>query len=309
MKRLLVIQGPTGVGKTDITLMLAEHYGCPILNADSRQLYRDMPIGTAAPTLEQQQRVKHYFVGMLGVEQEYNAGQYEREAVSLLEQLFQKHEVLILSGGSMMYVDAVCKGFDDLPDVKPEIRSEVQQRLHDEGLGALQEQLRLLDPAYYEQVDLRNPQRVCHALELCLQTGSAYSSLRIGRAKKRNFSIFKVGLTMPREQLYERINKRVEQMIDMGLAQEAHRLLQPYVGDILPNSLNTVGYKELMQVERGEWTLEFAVGQIKQNTRRYAKRQLTWLRHDEDIHWININDYESKNDIISAIVAMHDSMQ
>ncbi len=309
MKRLLVIQGPTGVGKTDITLMLAEHYGCPILNADSRQLYRDMPIGTAAPTLEQQQRVKHYFVGMLGVEQEYNAGQYEREAVSLLEQLFQKHEVLILSGGSMMYVDAVCKGFDDLPDVKPEIRSEVQQRLHDEGLGALQEQLRLLDPAYYEQVDLRNPQRVCHALELCLQTGSAYSSLRTGRAKKRNFSIFKVGLTMPREQLYERINKRVEQMIDMGLAQEAHRLLQPYVGDILPNSLNTVGYKELMQVERGEWTLEFAVGQIKQNTRRYAKRQLTWLRHDEDIHWININDYESKNDIISAIVAMHDSMQ
>lgn len=309
MKRLLVIQGPTGVGKTDITLMLAEHYGCPILNADSRQLYRDMPIGTAAPTLEQQQRVKHYFVGMLGVEQEYNAGQYEREAVSLLEQLFQKHEVLILSGGSMMYVDAVCKGFDDLPDVKPEIRSEVQQRLHDEGLGALQEQLRLLDPAYYEQVDLRNPQRVCHALELCLQTGSAYSSLRTGRAKKRNFSIFKVGLTMPREQLYERINKRVEQMIDMGLAQEAHRLLQPYVGDVLPNSLNTVGYKELMQVERGEWTLEFAVGQIKQNTRRYAKRQLTWLRHDEDIHWININDYESKNDIISAIVAMHDSMQ
>ncbi len=309
MKRLLVIQGPTGVGKTDITLMLAEHYGCPILNADSRQLYRDMPIGTAAPTLEQQQRVKHYFVGMLGVEQEYNAGQYEREAVSLLEQLFQKHEVLILSGGSMMYVDAVCKGFDDLPDVKPEIRSEVQQRLHDEGLGALQEQLRLLDPVYYEQVDLRNPQRVCHALELCLQTGSAYSSLRTGRAKKRNFSIFKVGLTMPREQLYERINKRVEQMIDMGLAQEAHRLLQPYVGDILPNSLNTVGYKELMQVERGEWTLEFAVGQIKQNTRRYAKRQLTWLRHDEDIHWININDYESKNDIISAIVAMHDSMQ
>lgn len=309
MKRLLVIQGPTGVGKTDITLMLAEHYGCPILNADSRQLYRDMPIGTAAPTLEQQQRVKHYFVGMLGVEQEYNAGQYEREAVSLLEQLFQKHEVLILSGGSMMYVDAVCKGFDDLPDVKPEIRSEVQQRLHDEGLGALQEQLRLLDPAYYEQVDLRNPQRVCHALELCLQTGSAYSSLRTGRAKKRNFSIFKVGITMPREQLYERINKRVEQMIDMGLAQEAHRLLQPYVGDILPNSLNTVGYKELMQVERGEWTLEFAVGQIKQNTRRYAKRQLTWLRHDEDIHWININDYESKNDIISAIVAMHDSMQ
>lgn len=309
MKRLLVIQGPTGVGKTDITLMLAEHYGCPILNADSRQLYRDMPIGTAAPTLEQQQRVKHYFVGMLGVEQEYNAGQYEREAVSLLEQLFQKHEVLILSGGSMMYVDAVCKGFDDLPDVKPEIRSEVQQRLHDEGLGALQEQLRLLDPAYYEQVDLRNPQRVCHALELCLQTGSAYSSLRTGRAKKRNFSIFKVGLTMPREQLYERINKRVEQMIDMGLAQEAHRLLQPYVGDVLPNSLNTVGYKELMQVERGEWTLEFAVDQIKQNTRRYAKRQLTWLRHDEDIHWININDYESKNDIISAIVAMHDSMQ
>lgn len=309
MKRLLVIQGPTGVGKTDITLMLAEHYGCPILNADSRQLYRDMPIGTAAPTLEQQQRVKHYFVGMLGVEQDYNAGQYEREAVSLLEQLFQKHEVLVLSGGSMMYVDAVCKGFDDLPDVKPEIRSEVQQRLHDEGLGALQEQLRLLDPAYYEQVDLRNPQRVCHALELCLQTGSAYSSLRTGRAKKRNFSIFKVGLTMPREQLYERINKRVEQMIDMGLAQEAHRLLQPYVGDVLPNSLNTVGYKELMQVERGEWTLEFAVGQIKQNTRRYAKRQLTWLRHDEDIHWININDYESKNDIISAIVAMHDSMQ
>ena len=308
MKRLLVIQGPTGVGKTDITLLLAEHYGCPILNADSRQLYRDMPIGTAAPTLEQQRRVKHFFVGMLGVDQEYNAGQYERDAISLLERLFEKHEVLVLSGGSMMYVDAVCKGFDDLPDVRLELRLEVQRRLRDEGLGALQEQLRQLDPAYYEQVDLSNPQRVCHALELCLQTGSAYSSLRTGRTKKRDFSIFKVGLTMPREQLYERINKRVDQMMSEGLAEEAHRLLEPYVGGILPNSLNTVGYKEFMQVERGEWTEEFAVSQIKQNTRRYAKRQLTWLRHDADIHWININDYESKNDIISAIVTMHDCM-
>ena len=307
--KLLVIQGPTGVGKTELTLRLAQWLGCPILNADSRQVYRDMPIGTAAPTPEQLERVKHYFVGFLSPDDDYNAGQYEREALALLEELFKEHETVILSGGSMMYVDAVCRGFDDLPKVNPDIRTAVQHTLQTEGLEALQQQLMLLDPDYYRQVDLQNPRRVSHAVELCLQTGKRYSQLRTGQARQRHFGILKVGLDMPRELLYERINNRVDKMIEDGLLEEAERLLTPYIDRELPNSLNTVGYKELYKVLKGEWSLDYAISMIKQDTRHYAKRPLTWLRHDPDIHWININDYENQTDIITAIINMLGSMQ
>ena len=296
------------MGKTDLTLLLAQHYGCPVLNADSRQLYRDMPIGTAAPTAEQLQLVKHYFVGTLGIGENYNAGQYERDAIALLSELKKTHNTVIFSGGSMMYVDAVCKGFDDLPDIRADVRSEVQDILKNKGLNALQDMLQKLDPEYYGQVDLQNPQRVCHAVELCLQTGKPYSSLRTGKTKQRDFRILKIGVTRPRAELYERINRRVDKMIDDGLLTEAARLLFPYDSEPLPNSLNTVGYKELFKVKTGEWALDYAVEMIKQNTRRYAKRQLTWLRHDPDIHWININDYENLQDIAAAVIAMADSM-
>lgn len=305
---LLVIQGPTGVGKTDVTLALANRLNTPILNADSRQIYRDLPIGTAAPTAEQLQQAQHYFVGIKSLDETFSAGDFEREALALLDTLFVRHDVVILSGGSMMYVDAVCKGFDDLPSIDADIRERVRAELLSHSLRHLQQWLLRLDPDYYDVVDLQNTQRVSHAIEMCLQTGKPYSSLRTGRAKQRPFGILKVGLDMPREQLYDRINRRVDLMIAQGLLAEAERVLEPYHNEPLPNSLNTVGYKELFKVKTGEWTEDFAISMIKQNSRRYAKRQLTWLRHDKDIHWLNINDYETTQDITLAICNMLSSM-
>lgn len=305
MPVLLVIEGPTGVGKTEVTLRLAEHLGCPIVNADSRQIYRELPIGTAAPTKEQQERVRHYFVGTHTLSDNYNAGLYEADVINLLSELFKTHKVVVLSGGSMLYVNAVCNGLDRLPTIKAQTREQVQSMLQTKGLKHLQDMLLELDPDYYHIVDLNNPQRVCHALEVCLESGQQYSSLRTQSRKERPFNILRVALNRDREELYSRINQRVDHMIGQGLLEEAERVLAPY-DDLsqLPNSLNTVGYRELMQVKTGRWTTPQAIEMIKQNSRRYAKRQLTWLRAQKDIHWININDYETEDSLLNAIYAL-----
>lgn len=280
-KRLTVLLGPTGVGKTELSLQIAEELGSPIISADSRQIFREIPIGTAAPTAEEQARVKHYFVGTHSVLEDYSAGQYEADALALLEELFKTHDDLLLTGGSMMYLDAVCKGFDEMPAVDAAIRMRVQQSLQEQGLEYLQEELKRLDPEHYERVDLQNTQRVMRAVEVCWQTGQAYSSFRSGKVKQRPFEIRKIGLNRPREVLYERINHRVDLMMEQGLLEEVKNVYQWRD----KNSLNTVGYKELFKYLDGEWPLDFAVNMIKQDSRHYAKRQMTWFRADKDIEW------------------------
>lgn len=283
-KRLIVVVGPTGVGKTDYTLTLAEKYGCPIINADSRQIYKDIPIGTAAPTPEQMARVKHYFVQMLPLEQYYSAAQFETDVLALLSELFQKHDTVIMTGGSMMYIDAVTKGIDDIPTIEDEVRENLKNRYASEGIEPLLAELRLLDPEYYGEVDLKNHKRIIHALEVCYQTGKPYSSFRTKTVKPRPFVIEKIGLRRKREDLFERINSRVEQMMKDGLLDEVRRV---YPLRHL-NSLNTVGYKELFRVIDGEWELPMAVERIKKNTRVYAKKQMLWFSKDEDIRWIDL---------------------
>lgn len=282
--RLIVVVGPTGVGKTDYTLTLAEQYGCPIINADSRQIYKDIPIGTASPTPEQLARVKHYFVQMLPLEQYYSAAQFESDVLALLPQLFERHQTVIMAGGSMMYIDAVTKGIDDIPTIEAEVRENLKNRYVSEGIDPLLAELRLLDPEYYSEVDLKNHKRIIHALEVCYQTGKPYSSFRTKTVKPRPFIIEKIGLRRKREDLFERINCRVEQMIDAGLLDEVHKV---YPLRYL-NSLNTVGYKELFRVIDGEWELPMAVERIKKNTRVYAKKQMLWFSKDEDIRWIDL---------------------
>lgn len=307
-KTLVLIVGPTGVGKTELSLRVAEQYHCPILNCDSRQVYRDIPIGTAAPTPEELTRAQHWFVGTRALEEDYNAGQYERDALALMEQLFATHDVLVMTGGSMLYADAVCNGLDDLPAVPAQIRNEVRAKglkANGEGLKWLQEEVQRLDPVYWEQVDQNNPARLMHCVELCLTTGVAYSSLLRLKAngerlkKERPFRILKIGLDRPREELYDRINRRVLQMIDDGLVDEARRV---YDKRHL-NSLQTVGYKELFAYFDGEYDLNRAIELIQQNTRHYAKRQLTWFRRDKEIHWLNAkDDYEKNNSIIDTLL-------
>ena len=282
-KTLIVLVGPTGVGKTELSLRLAEQLHTCILSADSRQLYRDLPIGTASPTPEQQSRVKHYFVGTLDLTDYYSAAQYETEVLSLLDTLFQTHDVVVLTGGSMMYIDAVCQGIDDIPTVDAETRRLMLQRYEDEGLERLCAELRLLDPEYYRIVDLKNPKRVIHALEICYMTGRTYTSFRVRQKKERPFRILKVGLTRPREELYKRINSRVEQMMADGLLDEAKKV---YAHKEC-NSLNTVGYKELFRYLDGAWTLPFAIEKIKQNSRIYSRKQMTWFKRDVDIRWFH----------------------
>ena len=291
MPALLLILGPTGVGKTELSLRVAEHYGCPIINCDSRQIYRHIPIGTAAPTAEEQARVKHYFVATRELEEDYNAGQYERDALALLNDLFKQHEVVVMAGGSMLYADAVCKGLDDLPSVPPNIRQEVQQGYEQNGLTWLQNEAKRLDPNYWEEVDQQNPARLAHCVELCLTTGKPYSSLRTQTTKKRPFKIIKIGLDRPREGLYARIDERVKQMVENGLVEEAKAV---YSKRRL-NSLQTVGYKELFAYLDGEYDLDRAIELIQQNTRHYAKRQMTWFRRDTEIHWLNANETYEKN--------------
>lgn len=283
---MVVLTGPTGVGKTELSLSVAERLGSPIVNADSRQIYRELPIGTAAPTAEEQARVPHLFVGTHTLTDRYNAGEYEREALAALEELFQTHEKVLMVGGAMLYIDAVCKGLDEMPHVPAELRERVQQQYAANGLEWLQEQVREADPQYFAEADTQNPQRLLHALEICLASGRPYSSFRLGGKKERPFQVVKIGLTRPREELYARINARVDSMLAQGLLAEVRAVesLRHL------NALNTVGYKEMFRYLDGEWTLEEAADMIRQNSRHYAKRQLTWFRADPEMHWVNLTD-------------------
>ena len=284
MKTLVVVTGPTAVGKTALTMELAQHYGVPIINADSRQIYRELKIGTAAPTDEQLRQVPHLFVGSKSIDDYYNASMYEQEVLSYIKE--SSSPIQLLSGGSMMYIDAVCNGIDDIPTVRDDIREEMKRRYQEEGLEALCEELRQLDPEHYAIVDRQNYRRVIHALEICHQTGKTYTSFRTQQKKERPFRIVKIGLNREREELYNRINQRVDQMMEDGLLEEAKSLINKRS----VNALNTVGYKEIFDYLDGRWSLEEAVERIKGNTRRYARKQLTWYKRDEDMHWFHPND-------------------
>lgn len=296
MNTLIVLLGPTGVGKTELSLRVASHVGGPIISSDSRQLYKELVIGTAAPTAEQLARVRHYFVGTLSLTDYYNASQFEEEVLSCLENLFQTSPNVVMSGGSMMYIDAVCNGIDDLPTVSPEIRNRLMKRFEEEGLEPIREELKQLDPVHYNEVDLNNYKRVIHALEICLMTGKPYSELRTNPKKQRPFNILKIGLNRDREELCNRINARVDQMMSDGLLEEARKV---YAYKHL-NSLNTVGYKELFNYLDGEWTLDFAVEKIKRNTRVYARKQMTWFKRDKDITWFHPDDESGVLSFIDA---------
>ena len=286
MKKLIVILGPTGVGKTDLSIELANQLQCPIISADSRQIYKGLTIGTDAPTQRQLERAKHYFIGTLSVEDYFSASEFEDEAIKLLDELHKSHNNVVMSGGSMMYIDAVCKGIDDIPTIDPILRKQLMEQYQKEGLDSIRMQLKMLDPVFYNQVDLKNHKRVIHALEVCIMTGKPYSLLRTNKVKERPFEIIRIGLTRPREQLYARINARVDQMIERGLVKEA-RKFYPYKH---LNSLNTVGYKELFMHFDGKWTLDFAIDKIKQHSRNYARKQLSWFNRSHDIHWIDLSD-------------------
>lgn len=320
MKTLIVLTGPTGIGKTELSLRLAEYFGCPILNCDSRQLYRGIEIGTAAPTAEDQARVKHYFVGTLSLEEYYSAAEYEKDALQLLNELFKQHDTVVMSGGSMMYIDAVCKGIDEIPTVDEQTRQQLQKELEEKGLEPLLTELQHIDPEYFSIVDHKNTRRIVHALEICRMTGKTFTSFRIRKTTPRPFRIIKIGLLRPREELFERINKRVDQMMKDGLLDEAKRNFdRRYL-----NSLNTVGFKELFTwmecTEKGKdaqsyyhndpnsdytprpkgllLSLDEAVERIKKNTRVYAKKQMTWFAKDSDIHWFHPDQY---NEIIKLV--------
>ena len=294
-KTLIVITGPTAVGKTQLCLDIARHFGIPIINADSRQIYKELSIGTAKPSAEEQQTVKHYFVGTLSLQDYYSASLFESQVMNLLDMLFKTSDYALMAGGSMMYIDAVCDGIDDIPTIDNDTRATMKQRLADEGLEKLCEELQRLDPEYYEIVDRQNPKRVVHALEICTMTGRTYTSFRKREKKERPFHIVKIGLNREREELYNRINTRVDMMMQQGLLQEAETL---YPLRYL-NALNTVGYKEMFEYINGHWPLDEAVERIKGNTRRYARKQLTWYKKDQQIHWFHPNQ---KKEIIDYII-------
>jgi tRNA dimethylallyltransferase len=283
---LVVITGPTAVGKTALCIKLAKHYGIPIINADSRQIYRELRIGTASPSDEQLREVKHYFVGSIGIDDYYNASLYEQDVLRVLDEQFCHSPIQLLTGGSMMYIDAVCNGIDDIPTIRDDIRNEMKRRYAEEGLEALCADLQRLDPEHYAVVDRKNYRRVIHALEICYQTGQTYTSFRKQERKQRPFRIVKIGLNRERDELYQRINSRVDQMMTDGLLDEARSLYDKRSN----NALNTVGYKEIFDYLDGRWSLEEAVERIKGNTRRYARKQLTWYKRDEDMHWFHPND-------------------
>ena len=287
-KTLIVIVGPTGSGKTDLSIGVARHYACPIISTDSRQFYRGIPIGTAQPTTEELALVEHHFIASHALEDDFNCGAYEVAALARLEELFQRHDVVVAVGGSGLYIKALTEGMDDLPEVDPELRSSLAARLKAEGLEPLAELLRELDPAFYEVVDRKNPARVLRALEVCLTTGKPYSLLRTGVRQKREFNIVKIGTQMQRELLYDRIDRRVDMMIDLGLEQEARKVY--HLRHL--NSLQTVGYREMFDYFDGKTTREEAIELIKRNSRRYAKRQMTWFRRDEEIAWFSPSERE-----------------
>ena len=299
MKKLIVITGPTAVGKTALCMGIAKRLGIPVINADSRQIYRELSIGTARPTEEQMEEVRHHFVGTLGLEDYYSASLFEQQVLELLERQFQTGDYALLAGGSMMYIDAVCNGIDDIPTIDDKTRETMKRRLAEEGLGALVEELRQLDPEYWAIVDKQNPRRVVHALEICTMTGQTYTSFRRREKKERPFSIVKIGLNRPREELYDRINQRVDQMMADGLLEEAKAMY----GRRELNALNTVGYKELFDYFDGRWPLEEAVERIKGNTRRYARKQLTWFKKDEAVRWFHPDD---QKEILNYIYEEHE---
>ena len=298
MRTLVVITGPTAVGKTELTIGLARHYDIPVINADSRQIFRELRIGTAAPTDDQLRQATHYFVGNKGINDYYNASMYEQEVLRHIEE--SASAIHLLSGGSMMYIDAVCNGIDDIPTIREDIRQQMRLRYEREGLEALCEDLRRLDPVYYEVVDRQNQRRVIHALEICYQTGTTYTSFRTQQRKQRPFRIVKIALNRDREELYDRINRRVDQMMTDGLLAEASSLYDMrHV-----NALNTVGYKELFAYMEGRWTLDEAVERIKGNTRRYARKQLTWFKRDQGIVWFHPRQ---RQEILNYIESFTDS--
>lgn len=287
-KHLIVIAGPTAVGKTALSIELAKHFDCPVISADSRQFYREMSIGTAKPTKAEMQEVPHHFIDNVSIQDTYSVGQYEREAIECMDRLFNEHSHLILVGGSGLYINAVLNGVDEFEEIPLEIREKIIKVYEEKGLSYLQEELKRLDETYYNQVDLNNPQRIMRALEVCMHTGKAYSSFRKKEKKERNFNAINLLINTEREQLYSRINKRVDQMMAYGLLEEVERLYQyKHL-----NALNTVGYKELFDFLDKKTTLEEAVNLIKQNTRRYAKRQLTWFNHQGDFEAFEPTDLE-----------------
>ena len=292
---LIVITGPTAVGKTQLCLDIARHFDIPIINADSRQIYKELSIGTAKPSAEEQQQVKHYFVGTLSLQDYYSASLFETQVMDLLGTLFQQSDYALMAGGSMMYIDAVCDGIDDIPTIDDETRATMKRRLAEEGLPKLCEELQRLDPEYYAIVDRQNPKRVVHALEICTMTGRTYTSFRKRDKKERPFRIVKIGLNREREELYQRINARVDEMMQRGLLKEAESM---YPLRHL-NALNTVGYKELFEYFNGRWSLDEAVERIKGNTRRYARKQLTWYKKDPQIRWFHP---DQKKEIIDYII-------
>ena len=296
-KTLIVITGPTGVGKTEAALRVAEHYNIPIINADSRQIFSEIPIGTAAPTVEQQQRVQHYFVGNHHLEDYYSASLYEQDVLDLINS--QHASISLLSGGSMMYIDAVCDGIDDIPTILPEIRERMMKQLEVEGLEQMCKLLQELDPEHWEIVDKNNPRRVIHALEICIQTGKTYTSFRSNTIKERPFNIIKIGLNRDRDELYARINQRVLDMIDGGMIEEALRV---YPKRTL-NSLNTVGYKELFEYLDGLTTLDETIFKIQSNTRRYARKQLTWYKKDVAFQWFHPDNIEEILNYIHTMIS------
>ena len=297
MKTLVVVVGPTGVGKTETCLRVAEHFGIPIINADSRQIYAELPIGTAAPTIDQQRQVKHLFVGSLHLKDYYSAAMFEADVISVTNQLFSDCDIALMSGGSMMYIDAVCNGIDDIPTIDNNTRELIKQRYENEGLEALCAELKMLDPDYYNIVDLKNTRRVIHSIEICTMTGKTYTSFRQNKKKDRSFNVIKIGLNRPREELYNRINDRVLKMMDEGMIEEAR--------NVYPlrnlNSLNTVGYKELFEYFDDKISLEEAIRRIQSNTRRYSRKQMTWFQRDEKIKWFSPIDIE---EIIKYITLM-----
>ena len=294
MNTLFVLLGPTGVGKSEVALKLAKHLGSPVVNADSRQIYREIPIGTAAPTKRQQDEVRHYFVGNHSVDDYYSASLYEEDCLSLIGRLFNGeedetcHGSLLLTGGSMMYIDAVCKGIDDIPTINEDIRLWMKSRLEKDGLPSLVDELRRMDPDYWTVVDRHNPRRVIHALEICHQSGHTYTFYRKGSVKQRPFRIVKLGLSRPREKMYERINERVLRMVDDGLVEEALNVYDKRD----TNALNTVGFKEMFDYLDGLITLDESIRQIQSNTRRYMRKQVTWFKKDPEIHWFHPDEID-----------------
>lgn len=286
---LVVILGPTAIGKSALSLQIAEHFGTEIVSADSRQIYREMQIGTAAPPPHELVRVKHHFVGTRSIFDYYSASRFEQEALVVLQEIFARQPLAVLSGGSMLYADALCFGIDDLPAIDPELRKSLTDSLHQKGIDHLRKELQRLDPNYYSEVDLKNPKRLLHALEIIHTTGVPYSTLRTAPRKERPFQMLRIGLNASREMIYQRINQRVDQMVDAGLEEEARRLY-PYRHQ---NAMLTVGYREWFDHFDGKWSHEEAIERIKGNTRRYARKQLTWYKRDTTIHWVEINQLDS----------------